>query len=246
MCLGTPCFLDYSFKITEKKMLKVNLTIIIICIFGLGSTFAGPKEEERIELATEVLTETMEIPEEGIPPALLEDAYGIMVIPGVVKVGFVIAARHGRGVLVVRKKEGGWSNPCFISLSAGSIGWQVGAQATDVVLVFKSRRSVDAITKGKFTLGADASIAAGPVGRSAGAGTDVEFKAEIYSYSKSRGFFAGISLEGASLQIDHKANKAFYDQEDISPKDILYNPERKTPKPAKPFLKTLTKYAKSD
>lgn len=207
-----------------------------------ASSIAASDETKRVESATEVLSKIMEIPESAIPPALLRDAQGIAVIPGVIKVGFVVGGQYGRGVLVVRK-SGAWSNPVFISLMSGSVGWQIGAESTDFVLVFKTPRSIEGIMKGKYTLGADAAVAAGPVGRLAKASTDIELKAEIYSYSRSRGLFAGISLEGSSLQVDDKSNAAFYEKENVHPSEILSGKEVKTPAVAEKLKISLEKYA---
>ena len=226
-----------------KRLLSLITIVTAILVFLSPIPIeAGSEEVKNVEVATEVLTEIMAIPEKGIPPSLLRNAYGIAVIPGVIKVGFVLGGRYGRGILVVRTGKG-WSNPSFITLTGGSVGWQIGAQSTDVILVFKSSRSIDSITKGKFTLGVDASIAAGPVGRHAEAATDVQLKAEIYSYSRSRGLFAGIALEGAALQIDDDANAAFYGREGISPKDIFKNKAIKAPAVAEKFKQILMKYA---
>ncbi len=186
---------------------------------------AGKKETKVVRTAHEVIEEILAIPEKGIPPSLLENAHGIAVIPGVIKVGFVVGGRHGRGVLLIREDRGGFSNPVFVSITGGSVGWQIGAQSTDVILVFKSGKSVEGIMKGKFTLGGDAAVAAGPVGRSAEAATDVQLKAEIYSYSRSRGLFAGISVAGAALQIDDDANAEYYGREGVRPGEILEGKE---------------------
>lgn len=195
--------------------------VVAVLLFIAGSLEAGSKETEIVRTAVEVLEEISAIPETGIPPTLLQNAHGIAVVPGVIKVGFVVGGRHGRGVVLVRDDRGGWSNPVFISLTGGSVGWQIGAQSTDVILVFKSGKSIDGIMKGKFTVGADAAVAAGPVGRSASASTDAQLKAEIYSYSRSRGLFAGVSVEGAALQIDEDANAAFYGKEGVRAGEIL-------------------------
>jgi len=151
-----------------------------------------------------------QMPEKGIPPSLLSNAYAVAVIPSVIKAGFILGGSYGKGVLVVRQSDGRWSNPAFISLGAGSFGWQVGAQSSDIVLVFKNRKGVDNIANGKLTLGGDANVAAGPVGRHTSAATDGRLNAEIYSYARNRGLFAGISLEGAWLRMDNKSNFAFY------------------------------------
>lgn len=195
--------------------------VVAVLLFCAGPLDAGSKETEVVRNAVEVLEEISAIPEKGIPPTLLQNAHGIAVVPGVIKVGFVVGGRHGRGVVLVRDDRGGWSNPVFVSLTGGSVGWQIGAQSTDVILVFKSGKSIDGIMKGKFTVGADAAVAAGPVGRSASASTDAQLKAEIYSYSRSRGLFAGVSVEGAALQIDNEANEAFYGKEGVRASEIL-------------------------
>jgi lipid-binding SYLF domain-containing protein len=200
-------------------------------------------EEDRVYSAIEVIEEMVKIPEEGIPEALLSKAYGIAIIPKVIKAAWVIGGRYGKGVLLVRKTTGEWSQPCFIRIAGGSVGWQIGVQSADIILVFKRRKSVDSITEGKITLGADASIAAGPVGRRAEASTDIELEAEIYSYAKSRGLFAGVSIEGAAIQIDEEANSNFYKRDYVSPQDILYGKRRLMAPPiAEKLRKILTEY----
>ncbi len=196
--------------------------LLVWLSLGLLATGAQAIENDpvdRLDAATDILAKTLSLPEQEIPPALLRDAQGIAVIPGVIKAGFVVGGSYGRGVMTVRSSEGPWSQPIFIKLMAGSVGWQIGAQSTDVVLVFKTRRSVDGLLHGKFTLGADAAVAAGPIGRRGEAATDVELNAEIVSYSRSRGLFAGVSLEGAQLDIDHETDVNFYGKE-VNARDI--------------------------
>ena len=171
---------------------------------------AGEQEQQRAENAVRVLKEVMQAPDKAIPHDLLREAHAIAVIPDVIKAGFVVGGRHGEGLISIRTRDGTWSNPSFISLTGGSIGFQAGVSSTDVILVFRTQRGVDSIVHGKFTLGADASAAAGPVGRSAQAATDAQLKAEIYSYSRARGLFAGASLDGTALTIDNKANQDVY------------------------------------
>lgn len=197
------------------------------CLIGLAALFttltasaASEDPIDRLEAATEILEKTNTMPEQEIPPALLKNAQGIAVIPGVIKAGFFVGGSYGKGVLNVRDSYGRWSQPIFLKLAAGSIGWQIGAQSTDLVLVFKTRRSVEGLINGTFTLGADAAVAAGPVGRRGEAATDVDLKAEIYSYSRSRGLFAGVSLEGAKLDVDRTANTEFYGRA-VRPRDIM-------------------------
>lgn len=187
-----------------------------------GLLHAQPlREAGVVDTAARVFQENISIPMRGIPQTLLTNAQAIAIVPDVVKLGFVLAGRRGHGVLVVRNPDGSWSNPVFITLTGGSIGWQAGVQATDVILVFKSRKSVSHVLNGQFTLGADAAVAAGPVGRQAAAATDVELKAEIYSYSRSRGLFAGVALDGSVLSVNANANAAFYGTLGIGPYDIL-------------------------
>jgi len=195
-------------------------SILLSVLFFSGLAFAGVDEKEKVESSTEVIEKITTLPEEGISPALLRNAHGIAVIPGLIKAGFVLGGSYGKGILTVRDEHGRWSPPLFVKLAAGSLGWQIGAQSTDVVLVFKTAKSVDGIVKGTFTLGADAAVAAGPVGRRGKAATDAELKAEILSYSRSRGLFAGISLEGSKLSIDHDANADFYGTA-LSPTEIM-------------------------
>jgi lipid-binding SYLF domain-containing protein len=204
---------------------------------------ADSDEESKLLDAIEVLHEINRIPESAMAPYLLKNAHGIAIIPGVIKLGFVVAGRHGQGLVSVRKASGGWSNPSFVTLTGGSVGWQAGAQSTDVILVFKSRKSIDAIAGGKFTLGADASVAAGPVGRHAEAGTDIMLKSEIYSYSRNRGLFAGVSLEGAALQIDDKANSALYSHQYVTPSQIFGGVPGQPPQVVEDFKKVLSRYA---
>lgn len=171
---------------------------------------AGEVEDQRANDASRVLGEILRIPDDSIPSNLLQDAQAIAVIPNVVKASFVVGGRRGRGLIAIRGADGTWSHPSFITLTGGSFGFQAGVQSADVILVFRSKRGVDSIVNGKFTLGADASVAAGPVGRSAQASTDEQLKAEIYSYSRARGLFAGVSLDGTRLGIDNKSNQETY------------------------------------
>ena len=171
---------------------------------------AGEEEDKRAENAVRVLKEVMDAPDKAIPHDLLREAHAIAVVPDVIKAGLVIGGRHGNGLISVKTRDGTWSNPAFVSMTGGSIGFQAGVSSTDVILVFRTQRGVDSIVHGKFTLGADASAAAGPVGRSAQASTDAQLKAEIYSYSRARGLFAGAALDGTALKIDNDANQAVY------------------------------------
>ncbi len=223
--------------------MKHSLKVLVICLM-LIQTFVYATEDEKVLTAAKVLQEIMDIPEQSIPPKLLENAYAVAIIPEVVKVGFIVGGRFGRGIVSVKTKSGKWSNPSFITLTGGSLGWQIGAQSTDIILVFKTRRSIDGLIGGKFTLGADAAVAAGPVGRMAEAATDVMLKAEIYSYSRSRGLFAGISLEGSALQIDYESNARYYKRSDIFAADIFSKENLNAPLSAKKLKQVLNKYSR--
>ncbi len=218
---------------------QYTLTILISMLIALPAS-AATKEERRVLDATDVIDQLLRIPEQSIPPALLSRAYGVAVVPHVLKIGFGIGAHRGKGILVVRQEDGSWSNPAFITLTGGSFGFQIGAQSTDLILVFKTRKGIDGIENGKLTLGADASIAAGPVGRQTSVSTDITFKSEVYSYSRSRGLFAGIALEGAGVTMDRKANAAFYGSTQITPEHIFSSSGNAAPPMANQFVQVLT------
>ena len=192
--------------------MKLRLLALALVLFSVVTmpAQAGEEESKRAENAVRVLKEVMMAPDKAIPRDLLQNAHAIAVIPDVIKAGFVVGGRHGQGLIAVKTRDGTWSNPSFVSLTGGSVGFQAGVSSTDVVLVYRTQRGVDSIVHGKFTLGADASAAAGPVGRTAQASTDAQLKAEIYSYSRARGLFAGVALDGSALTIDNDANLSVY------------------------------------
>jgi lipid-binding SYLF domain-containing protein len=211
---------------------------LLVCVFSLASV-ADTRQETRLATSTRVLTELMMMPEQNIPAWLLERAHAVAVIPSVIKVGLGIGGRRGKGVLVVRKDNGEWSNPVFVNLTGGSFGFQVGVQSTDVVLVFTSRQSIEGIVGGKVTLGADASVAAGPVGRQSSAATDVGLTAQVYSYSRAMGLFAGVALDGSAMTIDHKSNESFYGRSGVLASDLIRTDAPAAPQPAEEFLAVL-------
>ena len=186
-----------------------------------ATAHAQAREEGRLLTASEVLEELRAQKDQSIPERLLERAYGIAVIPDLTKVAFFAGGRRGHGAVVVRDKQGRFSNPLFVTMTGGSFGWQWGVETADLVLVFTTPKGVEGITGGKVTLGGDASVAAGPVGRQASAATDASFKAEVYSYSRSRGVFAGIALDGTVISIDDDANAAFYHKPGITASEII-------------------------
>jgi lipid-binding SYLF domain-containing protein len=189
---------------------------LLTVVVGVALTFtaiaahAQALEEGRLLLATQVLNDSRNARDQGIPDRLLERAYGIAVIPDFTKVAFFLGGARGHGVLVLRDASGHFTSPIFVTLTGGSFGFQWGVQKTDLVLVFTSRQGIEGVEGGKLTLGADVSVAAGPVGRQASAATDQAFNAGVYSYSHSRGIFAGLALSGAALTIDNDANAELY------------------------------------
>ena len=197
-----------------------RLAVLMIALSVATAAVAGPQEDDRAREAVRVLTDIQRIPESGIPDKLLDEARGIVVVPDALKIGLVLGGRRGHGLLSVKNPDGTWSSPSFVKLTGGSIGFQAGVQSADIVLVFRSDRGLDSIVNGKVTLGADAGVAAGPVGRNAATATDGQLKAEIWSWSRARGLFAGVALDGAVLSIDDEANEAVYGR-DTTPRMIF-------------------------
>lgn len=222
------------------RLIRATVILVIAVMISTALAATYTREEKRVADATDVLDQLLRIPEQTIPPTLLSRAYAVAVVPNVIKIGFGLGARRGKGILVVRQDDNSWSNPTFIALTGGSVGWQIGAQSTDVILVFKTRKGVDGIANGKLTLGADASIAAGPVGRHTSAATDIRFQAEVISYSRSRGLFAGVALEGSGVTMDRKANAAFYSDSSMTPERIFASSPNIAPDIANTFVQLLT------
>ena len=192
------------------RSLRLPLLLIFSATLTLATRVAWADAEQTVQSADQVLHEVMAMPGKQIPEALMAKARGVAIIPNVVKIGFVAGVRRGHGVVVVRDKEGEWSLPQFVTLTGGSVGWQAGVQGSDIVLVFLTQASVDGLLAGKFTIGADAAAAAGPVGRNAAAATDGQFKAQILSYSRSRGLFAGLALDGSAIEVDELSHTTYY------------------------------------
>jgi len=222
------------------RLLPALLLLVAAVALPQGAR-AAAKEVERAVNAVRVLDEIMDAPDHGVPDSMFDKAEAIAVVPDVVKAGFVLGGRYGRGLLSIRRADGTWSNPTYMSLTGGSVGFQAGVQSTDVVLVFRTRRSVDSLVHGKFTLGADASVAAGPVGRHATASTDAALKAEIYSYSRSRGLFAGVALDGTVLSVDHDSNELVFGQ-GMTPRQIFDGRPQNVPNPIVDFRDKLEEY----
>ena len=192
-----------------RSVLHGAMTLVMLSLVAIPIRIVAQSDEvQRVQESITVFNEIMGAPDKAIPNAVLSKAEGLAVFPGTIKGGFVIGGQHGRGILSART-TGGWSAPAFMSINGGSIGAQIGAQAVDVVLVIMSKQGLQNLVTNEFKIGADAGVAAGPVGRDASASTDVSMRAEILSYSRSRGLFAGVNLNGASISSDDDADKRF-------------------------------------
>jgi len=196
---------------------KVGLFLCVLALVVPAS--AQQKQQEKIHKSTEILNEFKSM-KESIPEQLLQQAQGIVIIPNMINAGLGLGGKRGKGVAMVKNADGNWSDPLFVSLTGGSIGFQAGVQSVDLVLVFKNRSTLANIVQRKFNLGGDVSVAAGPVGRSSSANTDLKLDAEVYSYSRSKGLFAGISLNGTVLDVDNSYNTAFYGKT-VKPSSVL-------------------------
>jgi lipid-binding SYLF domain-containing protein len=233
---------------TRSKFLLAILSTATL-VAPLHSALADSREPSREEAtlitATQVLEELAATPDQRVPDWLMQRAYGVAVVPEVIKGAFFFGGRYGNGVLTVRDAASGhFSNPIFIRLGGGSFGAQIGATSTDVVLVFITPRSVEDFARGKFTLGADVSVAAGPVGRQTEAAAGKA--AEIYSYSRSRGLFAGVALDGTVIAFDRSGNRSFYGDDDVTTAMITHNKVTTHSEAARRFVAAVTATANAD
>lgn len=207
-----------------------------------GLLLADKATDERLANAAKAFNEIMSVPDKGIPGSVLNKAECVVVVPGMKKGGFIVGGSFGRGTVSCRTKDkSGWGAPAMVELGGGSVGFQIGAEATDVVMLIMNREGIDSLLKDKFTVGGDASVAAGPVGREATAETDVALKAKILSYSRSKGVFGGVSLQGTTLHQDEDAIKAVYGKQ-LNASDILGGGIA-TPPAAMQLNQVLTKYS---
>ncbi|MFQ5929548.1 MAG: lipid-binding SYLF domain-containing protein [Acidobacteriota bacterium] len=218
---------------------NVSATGVVSLLLFSTLPLLADKFADRVKESREVYEELVNAPDKGVPQQLLKECKCIVVIPHVIKAAFGFGGRHGKGIVSCRNNRGNWSPPAFMKLSGGSFGLQIGGQSSDLVLFLMSEKSSKALLKSKFTLGGDASVSAGPVGRTVEGNTDVTFRAEIYAYARSKGLFAGISLEGAKLGSDGTAIRKFYGSE-IDPKVILFQHKvPKMPGEARKFVQAL-------
>jgi lipid-binding SYLF domain-containing protein len=236
----------------HKRLLGIFVVVLCALVFLSPSSLsaqdkkddnaAASDQRERAMKAAEVLTEVMGIAEQGIPDELMEHSVAVAVIPNVIKGALGIGGQHGKGLVSHRGPDGRWSAPSYIDLSGGSIGLQLGVESSDLVLVFTDNSGFKGLLDGKVKLGADAGVAAGPVGRKAQVGTDVLLKSPIFSYSRSKGLFAGVSLDGVAVTIDDSGNRKAYGRE-VTAQDILLNNKVQTSDVVAPFVRALEKYA---
>jgi SH3 domain-containing YSC84-like protein 1 len=216
--------------------------ILILFTIAAGAVFAGEAEDKRMEAAATTLKEIMDISDKAIPQDLFSKAACAVIIPGAKKGGFILAGQYGRGFASCRQPSGtGWTAPAAMRMEGGSVGFQAGGQESDIILLVMNQKGMERLTSSKFTLGGDASIAAGPVGRSTSASTDITMRAEILSWSRSRGVFGGISLKGATLRPDRDVDLAMYGKA-VDPKEVLQG-KVATPQAAQELISLLNKYS---
>jgi lipid-binding SYLF domain-containing protein len=214
-----------------------------LALFGLsaGLLFGAPDARERLDAAADTMTEILSAPDKGIPQDLLQKAECLVVVPGVKKAAFIVGAKYGKGFMLCRRAGGGWSAPAAVRVEGGSVGFQIGGSETDVVLLVMNKSGAKKLMQSKFTVGADANAALGPVGRDSSAETDAQMHAEILTYSRSRGIFAGVSLQGATLRPDEDWNKELYSKP-ISNRDIVLG-DTPIPDSATRLINVLNKYS---
>jgi lipid-binding SYLF domain-containing protein len=221
------------------------IPIALICL-GAGTMFAADKDAAtRLQNAATTLSEVMSAPDKGIPQDLLESAHCVVVVPGLKKGAFIVGGKYGRGFMTCRRASGtGWSAPAGVKVEGGSVGFQIGGSETDAVMLVMNEKGAQKLLESKFTLGGDASVAAGPVGRTSSANTDLKMTAEILTYSRARGVFAGVALDGATLRPDEDANEELYGEK-VSNRDIVMGKVKK-PLASDPLRAQLNKYSRHE
>ncbi len=225
------------------KCLKVLVAALTLSLLAAGGAWADKKPAQVVDEARAVLKEVMASPDRSIPKDLLKSCAGVAIVPSVVKGGFVLGGAFGRGVVLSKSASGNWSGPAFIDMGGGSLGFQVGLQAIDLILVVMNERGMKSFLKSKFKLGADVGVAAGPAGRRAEASSDLQFKAEIYSYSRSKGLFAGVSLEGMVVSVNEEFINQYYG-EPWSVDDILFKKKSEPPDSGEKLIELLATYSR--
>jgi lipid-binding SYLF domain-containing protein len=228
---------------TRTRRMTAALIVLAMSASGAAQEAQGTDEGKRVADATLVFREIMDAGDSAIPASILEKAEGVAVFPSTIKAGLIVGGQRGRGILSVRGASGTWSAPAFLTLTGGSVGLQIGGQATDLILVIMNRRGLENLVRNQFKVGADASVAAGPVGRDAQAATDIQMRAQILSYSRARGVFAGVSLNGSTIRQDKDANGRFYGKP-YETRQIVFERLGGAPEPVAAWRDTLSRYAK--
>ena len=223
-----------------KTTIFKSMLLLLIATATVNPLKAQEKQDEKIQKSTEILNEFKHM-KESIPEQLMKQAQGVVIIPNLINAGLGLGGKRGKGVAMVKNSDGNWSDPVFVTLTGGSVGFQAGVQAVDLVLVFTKRSTLANIGKRNFNLGGDISVAAGPVGRSSTADTDAKLEAEVYSYSRSKGLFAGISLNGSVLGVDRDANTAFYGK-DVTVASVFSSSKASAQSSVKELKESLDKF----
>ena len=224
----------------SRNILFLSALAVLLSVPIIASASDRDDDVNRTKKAAQVFKEIMDTPDKGIPHGLLDSAKCVAIIPGDVKFAFIFGGNYGRGVATCRTANG-WSAPMFVALDGGSVGYQIGGSSTDIVMLFMNDHALQSLLGDKFKLGADASVVAGPVGRAAAADTDIKLRAEILTYSRSRGVFAGVSLDGAVVQADKSGDHAMYG-DSMTRRQIL-DGKASVPESAQPLVRELDSYA---
>ena len=224
---------------------RILASVIVMASLAVPAVADSSRDDdvERIQRSEQIFNEIMSAPDKGVPQELLESAKCIAIIPGELKAAFIFGGRYGKGLVTCRTPHG-WSAPVFLAIGGGSFGWQIGGSSTDIVMVVRNDRGMQSLLSDKFKIGADATAAAGPVGRHAGASTDIKLNAEILTYSRSKGAFAGVSLDGAVVHADQSGDEALYGP-NANRKEILQG-KVTVPEVAEPLVKEIADYARGE
>ena len=224
--------------------MRLVVSILLVFVVASALPIAQTDEARRISEAVTVLREIMDAGDQSVPASIMQKAQGVAVFPSLLKGGFIVGGQRGRGVLSARDpKTGEWSSPAFLTITGGSLGAQIGGQAVDLILVIQNRRGLEQLVNNQFKIGADASVAAGPVGRDASASTDIQMRAQILSYSRTRGLFAGVTLNGTTIRQDRDANDRFYGM-GYRTGQVVFENLAGSPAPVGEWKATLDRYSK--
>jgi len=227
----------------KTRLMTASMAVCLLAVLApRPHAQAESDEAKRVRNSAMIFDEIMAANDKAIPTSILSKAAGIAIFPDTVKAGLGVGGMRGRGVLSARGQSG-WSSPAFLTMTGGSIGLQIGVQAADIVLVINDQRGLENLVSNQFKVGADASVAAGPVGRDAQASTDIQLRAQILSYSRARGLFAGVTINGSTIRQDVDANQRFYGKR-LTTKQIVFDTQAGSPDPVGIWRAALDKYAR--